>query len=59
VPVDATIKTASPIVGARWPGYGRLTFEYDAVKDKLARDVSGVPTDLKNNQWTLRVQGEF
>lgn len=59
VPADATIKTASPIVGARWPGYGRLTFEYDAVKDKLARDVRGVPTDLKNNQWTLRVQGEF
>jgi hypothetical protein len=59
VPADATIKTASPIVGARWPGYGRLTFEYDVVKDKLARDVRGVPTDLKNNQWTLRVQGEF
>ena len=59
VPVDATIKTTSPIVGARWPGHGRLTFEYDAVKDKLARDVRGVPTDLKNNQWTLRVQGEF
>jgi hypothetical protein len=59
VPADATIKTTSPIIGGRWPGYGRVTFEYDLVKDKLARDVRGVPTDVKNNQWTLRFQGEF
>jgi len=59
VPADASIKTASPIVGGRWPGYGRVTFEYDVVKDKLARDTRGVPTDLKNDQWTIRVQGEF
>ena len=38
---------------------GRLTFEYDLVKDKLARDRAGVPTDVKNNQWMLRLQGEF
>ncbi len=59
VPADATLKTISPIAGARWPGYGRLTFEYDVIKDKLARDTRGVPTDVANNQWTLRVQGEF
>lgn len=59
VPADASIKTLSPIIGGRWPGYGRVTFEYDHVKDKLARDVRGVPTDVKNNQWTLRFQGEF
>lgn len=59
VPKDATISTISPVIGARWPGYGRLTFEYDVVKDKLARDENGVPTDVANNQWTIRAQGEF
>lgn len=59
VPADASLKTISPIVGARWPGYGRVTFEYDWVRDKLARDKRGVPTDVANNAWTLRVQGEF
>jgi hypothetical protein len=59
IPSDASLTTISPIVGARLPGYGRLTFQYDAVDDKLARDKRGVPTDVKNNQWTLRVQGEF
>ncbi|MET0284846.1 MAG: hypothetical protein ABW352_10260, partial [Polyangiales bacterium] len=59
IPSDASILTVSPILGGRWPGYGRVTFEYDAVKDKLARDIRGVPGDLKNNQWTLRFQGEF
>jgi hypothetical protein len=59
VPSDARRLTASPILGGRWPGYGRVTFEYDAVKDKLSRDTRGIPGDLKNNQWTLRLQGEF
>jgi hypothetical protein len=59
VPKDASLKTLSPIAGLRWAKVGRLTFEYDFVKDKLARDRSGVPTDVKNNQWTLRLQGEF
>jgi hypothetical protein len=59
IPANASIKTLSPVIGARWPGYGRLTFEYDWVKDSLARDTRGVPTDLANNQWTLRAQGEF
>lgn len=59
VPNDASLTTISPIAGARWPSYGRLTFEYDFIKDKLARDRRGVPTDVANNQWTLRVQGSF
>ncbi len=59
IPTDASLLTVSPIAGARWPGYGRVTFEYDVIRDKLARDVRGVPQDLKNNQWTLRFQGEF
>jgi hypothetical protein len=59
VPADSQIKTFSPIAGARWPGLGRLTFQYDLVSDHLARDRRGVPTDVKNNQWTVRAQGEF
>lgn len=59
IPADASLTTIAPIAGARWPGYGRITFEYDFIRDKLARDVRGVPTDLANDQWTLRVQGEF
>jgi hypothetical protein len=59
VPADASVKTLSPIAGARLPGYGRITFEYDYIRDKLARDRRGVPTDVANNQWTIRVQGEF
>lgn len=59
VPADARIRTFSPVLGGRLPGYGRLTFEYDVVADKLARDTLGVPTDVANNQWTVRVQGEF
>lgn len=59
VPRNASIKTLSPIVGLRWPGVARLTFEYDWVQDKLARDRRGVPTDVANNQWTLRAQGQF
>ncbi len=56
---DVSIKTLSPIVGVRWPGVARLTFEYDWVKDSLARDKRGLPVDLANNGWTLRAQGRF
>ena len=56
---DLSIKTLSPIVGVRWPGVARLTFEYDWVTDTFARDKRGVPTDVANNAWTLRAQGRF
>jgi hypothetical protein len=59
IPTNASLLTVSPIAGARWPGYGRVTFEYDVVRDKLGRSTNGVPQDVKNNQWTLRFQGEF
>jgi hypothetical protein len=34
-------------------------FQYDIILDALARDASGVPADLKNDQLTVRVQGEL
>ena len=53
--------------GASWvlgdtgfiPGRARLVFQYDATKDYQARDPRGVPVDLKNNAWFLRLQVEL
>jgi hypothetical protein len=59
LPVDASVQTHSPNVTARWPGVGLLALQYDRVRDTLGRDVRGVPTDVKNDRWTLRVQGSF
>ncbi|PCC68918.1 Phosphate-selective porin O and P [Nannocystis exedens] len=65
VPRAAAIHTISPIAGAllppNWiPGVrGRLVFQYDAVLDALGRDSRGVPADLKNDQFIVRLQGEF
>lgn len=56
---DAQIKTFSPVVGVHIRGVARLTLQYDLVKDQLARDRRGLPTDVANNQWTLRAQGRF
>jgi hypothetical protein len=56
LPLKNTVKTFSPIVGVTWPKRARLAFQYDIIEDYLARTTSGVPTDLKNNAWTLRLQ---
>lgn len=34
----------------------RLSAAYDFIWDNLGRDASGVPTDVANNEWTLRLQ---
>ena len=59
IPFSEAIKTYSPLVGLVLPERARLLFEYDIVKDALARSAAGVPTDLKNNVWTLRLQVEL
>jgi len=59
VPQSATIRTYSPLVGVKLPDRLRVVFQYDAIVDSLARDGLGVPTDLSNDQLTLRVQGEL
>jgi hypothetical protein len=51
-----TIRTFSPVIGVVLPGYARLTFQYDIVRDTLGRDGRGEPANLKNNQWTVRLQ---
>lgn len=56
VPTSQAIHTFSPLVGLALPGYARLIFQYDVVRDLLAKDARGVPVDLKNDRWTLRLQ---
>ncbi|HEX3594888.1 MAG TPA: hypothetical protein VHU80_07300, partial [Polyangiaceae bacterium] len=55
-PRTQTVRTFSPVVGLAHPRWGRLLFEYDFVQDYLGRTVSGVPTDAKNDTWTVRLQ---
>ncbi len=56
VPATQAIRTHSPLVGLVLPERARLVFQYDFVRDNLARDARGVPTDLRNDRWTLRLQ---
>ncbi|MFZ5893692.1 MAG: porin [Myxococcota bacterium] len=56
LPLKNTVRTYSPLVGLSIPGRARLLFQYDIIRDHLARDTLGVPTDLKNDAWTLRLQ---
>jgi hypothetical protein len=53
---DQAISTYSPLVGIVLPGAARLVFQYDFVRDHLGRDARGEPANLRNNQWTLRLQ---
>lgn len=65
VPASAAIHAISPLVGAVLPAgvipgvRGRLVFQYDVVIDALGRDGRGVPADLKNDQFVVRLQAEF
>jgi hypothetical protein len=59
VPADQSVRTYSPIVGAILPDRVRVLVQYDAIVDSLTRDAEGVPTDLKNDQLTIRIQGEL
>jgi hypothetical protein len=56
LPLKNTVTTYSPLVGVTLPKRARLVFQYDVIKDYLAHDVQGVPTNLDNDAWTLRLQ---
>jgi len=55
-PYSQAITTYSPLVGVVLPDRARLLFQYDAVHNALARTNIGVPTNLQDNVWTLRLQ---
>jgi hypothetical protein len=59
VPTSVAVTTLSPLVALLLPGRARLSFQYDFVRDSLAKDSQGVPTDAKNNQLTVRLQVEL
>lgn len=59
VPQSAATRTISPLIGLRLREFGRLLFQYDFITDTLARDTRGVPVDARNNQWFVRLQGNF
>ena len=44
------------MIGLRYQRRARLVFQYDIVRDKLGRDEAGIPTDLKNDRMTVRLQ---
>lgn len=56
LPANQTISTYAPLVGLTLPERARLILEYDVVRDRLGRDRTGVPTDLANDAWVLRLQ---
>ena len=59
LPLDQTITTWSPLVGLVLPGRARLVFEYDHILNLEGIDSRGVPTDLRDDQWALRLQVEM
>jgi phosphate-selective porin len=59
VPTSLSTTTLSPMVALHWQDRARLSVQYDFVRDSLAKDSSGVPTDAKNNHLTVRLQVEL
>ena len=55
LPKTQTVKTYSALAGFVLPGRARLSFQYDFIDDYLGRDISGVPQDVDNDRWTLRL----
>ncbi len=56
IPYSEAIKTISPLIGLTLPERARLVFQYDFNTNSYARSAVGVPTNLKDNGWTLRLQ---
>lgn len=52
---NQTYWVLTPVVGVTL-SHGRLIAQYDFVQDQLGRDDQGVPTDVRNDQFTLRLQ---
>jgi len=55
-PFSEAITTVSPLVGLVLPERARLLLQYDVIHNAYARSAIGVPTNLKDNVWTLRLQ---
>jgi hypothetical protein len=58
-PLDASVLTVSPVLGAQLKPHAKLLFQWDYIVDFLGRNTLGQPIDLPNDVWTLRSQVEF
>ena len=56
VPLKNTVRVLSPLAGLTLPNRARLLFQYDFIRDHLGRNVEGIPADLSNDAWTVRLQ---
>jgi hypothetical protein len=54
VPADLSFTTLAVAAAARYPGRGRLLLEYDHNTNRLGRDMTGLPANLKDDAVTLR-----
>lgn len=56
VPADASYLTLSPLVGVRYRDIASIVAQYEIVRDSVGRDQRGVPADVANDRWTIRLQ---
>jgi hypothetical protein len=56
LPYSEAITTWSPMVGLVLPDRARLLVQYDAIRNAYGRTTAGVPTSLKDDVFTLRLQ---
>jgi hypothetical protein len=56
LPFSEAITTWSPLVGFVLPDRARLVLQYDAIRNSFARTNVGVPTSLKDDVVTFRLQ---
>lgn len=59
LPLDASVLTIAPALGARVGRTAKVVGEWDYVVDHLGRDRRARPIDLPNDVWTLRLQVGF
>jgi hypothetical protein len=55
-PLNQTLTTYSPMAALVLPDRARLVLQADINRNYFGRDATGVPTNLKTNAWTLRLQ---
>lgn len=59
VPLDSSYSTLSVAGAVRYPGYARLSFEYEHNTNPLGRLTNGAPTTLADDLFMLRGQVQF
>jgi hypothetical protein len=58
-PYSLVVQTLSPVIALVLPGRARLLAEYDFIWNAFGRDSRGVPTRLKDDVLTVRLQVEL